>query len=429
MSATIRAASASPSSRERRHTGPLLVAVGENGLHVLRAAATLAPALGDHVHVFSAIEPLPIEVFAGEPALMPPSFEEGRRETRLEQLVDRVGKLVDPEHRWPIVVEHGDPPSAICRRARELDASLLVVGIGRHHPIDRIISGETTLRVIRRASCPVLAVAGELDHLPREVVVATDFSGPCALAVEAVLPLLAPRATLHLLHAWEPSASADPTVFDAQESYSGALPARFARFIAALRLPAGIEVRTEVREGKVVPQILAFAESRHADLVVAGRHGLNAIARLFVGSVTTGLVRGATCSVLVTPEPSVVQLDRMQQALTGTSEIRSPDRWAEQLTAFARRNDGRRTTLEVDDPAIGAQTQETGYALMGASYDRHDGCVELMLGVPRARTPHLTRNIADVDAIAVLSDATGQDLGLRIHHGDGQTLLLLAPEP
>jgi len=339
-----------------------------------------------------------------------------------------VDEIVDRGSRWPIDVGHGDPPVCIAQRARALDAPLIVMGIGRHHPIDRIIGAETTLRVIRQASCPVLAVVGELTRMPIEVVVATDFSPQCALAAEAVLPLLGEHATLHLVHVWEPSASSDQTVRDVEETYRSGLPARFARFVSALRIPSGISVRTEVREGKVVPQLIAFAESRRADLIVAGRHGLNPIARFFVGSVTTAIVRGATRSVLVTPEPTASELERLQRELTGAAPRQTSETWARVLAEFARHNEGRRTTLQVHDPSLGAQTQESGYALLGATYDHRDGHVELMLGVPRARTPHLTRSIAGVDFVSILADATGNDLGLCIKHGEGQTLLLLAPE-
>ncbi|HEX7978577.1 MAG TPA: universal stress protein [Gemmatimonadaceae bacterium] len=428
MSSTTSAPRPATQARGHAHTGPVFVAVGENGRHVVRTALTLAPAYGDHVHVFSAIEPLPVEFLSSEPILIPPSFEEGRRQTREEHLRACVDEVVGSGGNWEVEVEHGDPAASICRRARELDASLIVMGIGRHHPIDRIVGAETTLRVIRHASCPVFAVVGELTQRPTEVVVATDFSPPCALAIEAVLPLLGEHATLHLVHVWEPCTSADPTLFDIDQTYERALPARMARFVSALHLPADITVRSEVHQGKAVPQLLAFAESRRAHLVLAGRHGLNPVARLFVGSVTTALVRGATCSVLVTPEPTGAEFDRLQRELSGTSSRQTPEEWARVLTGFAKRNEGRRTRLEVDDPSIGAQIQETGYALMGATYDRRDDRVELMLGMPRASTPHLTRTITGVDFLSLLADATGGDLGLCIKHGKGQTVLMLAPE-
>ena len=428
MSSTTSELSPSSQAQEHAHTGPVLVAVGEHGLHVIRAASTLAPALGDHVLVVSAVELRPLELLANEPPLIPASLQEELRTSREERVRACLAEVVERGRGWEVDVEHGDPAGSIARRAREVDASLIVMGIGRHHPIDRIIGAEMTLRVIRQANCPVFAVVGELTKCPVEVVVATDFSPPCAMAIKAVLPLLGEHATLHMVHVWERSESTEKMMLDIESAYERALPERFAHFVSALHLPPGIVVRSEVREGKVVPQLLAYAESHRADLLLAGRHGLNPLARLFVGSVTTALVRGATCSVLVTPEPTGAEFDRLQRALSGNSSRQTPQEWARVLAAFTKRNEGRRTRLEVDDPAIGAQIQETGYALMGASYDRRDDRVELMLGMPRASAPHLTRTITGVDFVSLLADATGADLGLCIKHGEGQTVLLLTPE-
>jgi nucleotide-binding universal stress UspA family protein len=429
MSSTTSELRPSSQAGEHAHTGPVLVAVGERGLHVIRAAATLAPALGDHVHVYSAVELLPIEILSNEPPLIPPALQEELRTSRQQRVRACVEEVVEHGRGWEIEVEHSDPASAIIRRARELDASLIVMGIGRHNPIDRIVGAEMTLRVIRGATCPVLAVVGDLARRPVDVVVATDFSPPCAMALEAVFPLLGDQATLHLVHVWEPSGSTEAMMVDIESRYERTLPARFTRFVSALHVPPGVEVRTEVREGKVVPQILAYAESHRADLLLAGRHGLNPLARLFVGSVTTALVRGATCSVLVTPEPTGAELDRLQRALTGTASRQTPEEWTRVLAKFVKRNEGRRTKLEIDDPAAGIQTQETGYALTGATYDHRDGSIQLMLGVPRAAAPHLTRRITGVDFLSLLADATGADLGLCIKHGEGQTVLTLAREP
>jgi nucleotide-binding universal stress UspA family protein len=280
----------------------MFVAVGDDGAHVLRAAASLAPLFGDLVHVFSAIEPLPLGVAAPEPIVVPPSFEEGRREARVEQLGARVAEARRDGQAWQVEVELGDPVTSLVRRARELDAALIVIGIGQHRPIDRIAGGEMTLRVVRRASCPVLAVAGELDHRPREVVVATDFSPQSLHAARTVLPLLAEGAVLHVVHVWQPSVTGDPTVFAVEEEYAHSIPPRLLRFMDSLHVPTGVTVFTAIREGRCAAQLIHYAEEHHADLIVAGRHGLNTIARFFVGSVTTTLLRGSSCSVLVTPE-------------------------------------------------------------------------------------------------------------------------------
>ena len=321
MSSTLAAPHHSRHAPPGAHAGPLVVAVGEDGAHVLRAAATLAPAFGGRVHVYSAIEPLPVEMMmAGEPFLMPPEFEEGRTVSRLGQLNARLAEVPRDGHRWQVEVEHGDPVTSLVRRARSLDAALIVIGIGRHRPVDRILAGEITLRVIRRTSCPVLAVAGELEHRPRVVVVGTDFSPQSLYAAESVMSLLDEGAVVHVVHVWQPSAAGDPTVFAVEDDYARTLPGRLARFVAALHVADGVTVRSELREGQCVSRLLAFAAEHHADLIVAGRQGINPIARFFIGSVTTSLLRGATCSVLVTPEPDPADLDRIRRALAFGAE-------------------------------------------------------------------------------------------------------------
>ena len=403
--------------------GPVMVAVGADGSHVLRTVAALAPVIGERIHVYSVVEPLPVEILSSEPMLIPPSFVEGRRDERLEHVTAQIAAAAGPGHQWQLEVEHGDPGTDIVRHSRQLDAWLIVMGLGRHKPIDRLIGGETTLRVMRRVSCPVLAVAEPLEHPPREVIVGTDFSAESAVAAQYAIALLPPGATMRLVHVWEPSISSDHALLAIEAQYATSVLQRFERLVAALEAPAGVEITFEVRQGKTVPQLLECAESHQADMIVAGRHGLSRFARLFVGSVTTALVRAASRAVLVTPEAGFAQLDMWHRVLDGTSTSASPADWPQQLTEFTRRNRGRRTSLEVDDPAIGAQTQETGYALVGASYDPHDARVELMFGLPRADAPHLSRSIAHVDSVAVQSAPTGEDVGLRIAHGEGQTIL------
>jgi nucleotide-binding universal stress UspA family protein len=423
--ATVRPASlAEPKTR----TGPLVVAAGGDEMtHVLRTARTLAPAFDTPVHVISVLEPLPVAVLESEPILVPPSFEEGRFEERTERLTSLLGDVAGAEHGWELEVVHGEPAITVADRARTLGAGLLLMGIGRHRPIDRLLAGETTLRVIRRASCPVLAVVGALASPPREIVVATDFGPQSARAARAAIALAAPGATLHLVHVWEPVNSANAAILALEQRYAAGLQARFERFATVLETPPELTVTFDVLEGKTAPQLLALAEAKHADLIVAGRHGLGHVARLFVGSVTASLLRGASCAVLVTPEPTFAQLDPIQRRLSGTTDSHRREEWKIQLADFARRNHGRRTTLEVDDPDIGAQTQESGYTLMGTTYDPHDRRVELMLGAPNDGASHLTRALDHVDAVAVFTDVAGHDLGLRIKHGAGQTLLTFPP--
>jgi len=284
-----------------RLSGPIVVAVGEQSSHVLRAAAAIAPATSERVHVFSAIDPWPAEAAAGVVGAMAPDRRDLRRESRLGDLRARLAE-VRAEHRWLLEVEHGEPADALLQRTHELGAALLMIGMGRQRPLDGPVGDEMALRVVGRASCPVLAVAPQLDHRPREVVVATDFSTPSMNAARAVLPLLDRGATLHVMHVWQRSVVTDPAISKVEEVYARSLTARLVRFVADLRTPPGVSVRTAVSEGPCASQIISYARRHNADLIVAARQGLNTIPHCLVGSVTTSLLRGASCSVLVAPE-------------------------------------------------------------------------------------------------------------------------------
>ncbi len=53
--------------------------------------------------------------------------------------------------------------------------------------------------------------------------------------------------------------------------------------------------------GDMIDEILKCAQSIHADAIVMGRHGHGAMYNLLVGSVTEGVLKRATCPVLLVP--------------------------------------------------------------------------------------------------------------------------------
>lgn len=96
--------------------------------------------------------------------------------------------------------------------------------------------------------------------------------------------------------------------------------------------------------------------------------------------------------------------------------------WAALLREFTRRNAGRPTRLEIDDPELGAQWQEADLPLQGVAHDPRDAKVEVIVGAPGG--PRLTHSVAGVTGIDVEA-ADGRDRTLRLAHGAGQTLLRL----
>ncbi|HSU15641.1 DUF5335 family protein [Longimicrobium sp.] len=98
--------------------------------------------------------------------------------------------------------------------------------------------------------------------------------------------------------------------------------------------------------------------------------------------------------------------------------------WPQMLKEFSRRNAGRVTRLEVDDPELGAQWAEMELHFRGAAFEPRHGRVELMLsdGGP---LEHLTHSIEAVTQLDVSRTADGRDAVLRLAYPGGQTLLRL----
>ena len=67
----------------------------------------------------------------------------------------------------------------------------------------------------------------------------------------------------------------------------------------ALAAEAGVDARAELLRGDPVDEIVAFADSFDADLVVVGSRGHGALASTLLGSVSRGVLREARRPVLV----------------------------------------------------------------------------------------------------------------------------------
>ena len=409
--------------------GPIIAAVGGvDPDSVLRAARFLAPASAAGVTAVSVLTPLPVTIPGESEWMAPTGYEEERFADCTARLAERLTAFGGSAPSWSRKVVRGSPAVVLTNVAREEHASMLIVGIGRHRALDRIFGAETALRAIQRTTCPVLVVHPAFDGPFHDVVIATDFSPASVAAARAALPMLGPEATIHIVHVWEPSAALDGAGAAADEAYTKSLPESFRRFAELLALPPHVTVKTAVREGKAAERVIDYAEMHHADLITAGRHGRNLLQRLVVGSQTTALVRAAERSLLIAPEPTFAERDRLRLALTGLSESRNPTEWVAQLRGLSQRNHGRPTVIEVDDLMFSAQVVESGYVLLGAAYDPNTRRAELTLGDAAHGARRVTRTMGVVESITMETDASGRDVGVRINHGGGRTALTFLGE-
>jgi nucleotide-binding universal stress UspA family protein len=301
---------------------------------------------------------------------------------------------------------------------------MIVAGLGRHRVVDRMLGDETALRLIRVSDVPVLAVTSGCARAPERIVVAADFSETSLRAARLAIELAAFGATVYLTHV-APRASAPPEWNALGSSYQQYAGAALHKLRDQLRVPADVVVQEVVLRGDPAVELLAFAASVSAELIATGSHGHGFVARMLIGSVATRIVRCSTCSVLTVPHAAAMTRVRMRVEPPAALALERAE-WVTQLEAFTRRNFGRRGTLEVDDPDIGAQVQQFDYPLLGAAYDPNDQRVELMFGDEAGAHRHLSRGIGGVNEIDLMRDDAGRDVALRIVHGAGQTLLYFA---
>jgi nucleotide-binding universal stress UspA family protein len=245
-----------------------------------------------------------------------PDLERQRR--RIGEELARAGR---PD--WPITVVAGSPAGQIAETARKLGATLIVMGIGRHAPIDRLMGSETALEVIQLTDIPVLAVARGLGSVPARALAAVDFTTQSETAARVAAELLTDDGTLLLAHVrsdWVESI--DPLI--PVDIYAAGVERKFDEMERRLAVghvaPPVVERGTG--SGDVAPELLRIAADRTVDLIAVGAHAHSRLERLFLGSVAAKLLRGAHCSVLVIPARAEAIRSASRQRAVGGRTMR-----------------------------------------------------------------------------------------------------------
>jgi nucleotide-binding universal stress UspA family protein len=320
-----------------------------------------------------------------------------------------------------VAVLDGNPAYTISRVAADRRAALIIVGLGRHGLSDRLFSDETAVELARIARVPVLAVPEHAVGTGGHAIVAVDFSDLSDRAAQAAVDAVGDLGLVELVHVM-PYLREDPFAVEGEERYSQWTRAHLEALVERLVVPPGIAIQRVAIRGRPAHALLEYARTRGADFIATGTHGRGFVARALLGSVTTSLLRGATCGVLSVPRDPLPAL-----APVGPTAAMQPAAiWVELLSTFSKRNAGRRTILEVDDLELGAQAQEYNYPLLRAAYDERAARLELVLGDGIAGGRRLTGSIGSVRAVDVLTDGNGRDVALRVQHGTSQTLLTFA---
>jgi nucleotide-binding universal stress UspA family protein len=139
----------------------------------------------------------------------------------------------------------------------------------------------------------------------KTLLVPVDFSDVSGKVIETASSLAeAFGSRVILLHVAEPEpefVGYDPGPLSVRIAIAGDIHADQRR-LDGLKQKFGIpDVQAFLAQGSIPDQILDLAEEHAADLIVIGSHGHGALYHLFVGSVTTAVLKEARCPILVVP--------------------------------------------------------------------------------------------------------------------------------
>jgi nucleotide-binding universal stress UspA family protein len=208
------------------------------------------------------------------------------------------------------LVERGYPVGHILARAAALPADLIVMGTHGRSGFERLILGSVTEKVLRKATCPVMAVpppavsAGKLPYT--RLLCPVDFSDSseaalrfaCSLAEEADA-----RVTIVHVFDWHGDDDMMMARFDTAAYFEAVERQARERLDGLVTDEARVWCKPETvtAHGKPYREILALADANDVDLIVLGVRGRNPIDLALFGSTANQIVRRARCPVLTVP--------------------------------------------------------------------------------------------------------------------------------
>lgn len=389
-------------------------------LGALRLARDLERERGYAVEVVGVVEPVPVFDAGFMVALPELELYESRQDALKYEIQGQIAGVTGSTSEWPVAVDAGPPGPRIVRRAEEVSARAIILGLGRHRPMDRVFGTETALQVIRVSHLPVLAVPEDQESIPTSAALGVDFSLFSEKAVEAAVFLMQEPWQAHLIHVMSGMEFLPNMSEDWRRGYEEELEERLKELGKGLEARGEGSVDAHVLEGEPAHELLEFVEGRGIDLIVAGSHGHSFVGRLLMGSVSTRLIRGSHVPVLVVPPAELWKEDSPPREQREEAEA-----WVAELKKFTRTHAGRRTTLELDDPEQGTRLCGKYFPLWGVDYDPRLDRIDIMLGRTGTVEGHLTHSIPHPLEITLESGSEGAVESLHIRLKEGRVVLRL----
>jgi universal stress protein E len=276
---------------------------------VVAGAAALASRAGAELHLLTALE-IPPMPYPGTTTAVDFQSQIHKARRTLHEQADRALPENASCHSYHVAIDPA--PRAILERAAAVGADLIVIGPHRPRAFRGPILGNTADRILRSANVPVLLVPDTLEFPLRTVVSPIDLSDPARGALDQAFVWSGslgdtdtdsglPGVSLRVIHVIPKHYASYDIPFD-RAVIGPQLHTEIEDAQRRVGSASSVDVREEAVWGNAPStEILKYAETEGADLLVMGTHGYGAVGRALIGSVTSRVARAAPCAMLLVP--------------------------------------------------------------------------------------------------------------------------------
>jgi nucleotide-binding universal stress UspA family protein len=196
----------------------------------------------------------------------------------------------------------GEPYVEIIRRARELEADVVIVGRHGRRPVRDLFVGSTAARIIRMGDTPVLVTRTASTKPYRRPMIALDLGDTARRLFELALRVTGAIVDGRVVHAFHVPfegfmASSRAARDELRRAYATSAREKLAAFVAPYQDTARWSTAAVVGDARIV--IPTEAAKRGSDVLVIGTHGRSGLAHKLLGSVAESVIASAPCDVLV----------------------------------------------------------------------------------------------------------------------------------
>lgn len=224
-----------------------------------------------------------------ESSLLPPIARGSVADSLDQKKKEHMARLKEMAGKNPLIgdtlVEFGDAHQVILEH--EASCDMIIMGTKGIHGLSGVLVGSVTLRVLRKASAPVITVRDRVPEDIKKIVATTDTSEASGGALNAAMAL-----------AKSLNAEMIPLYIDTLASHVSEGKVYWQKVVERVSAISECRDCRIYQSDSPVRGIIEFSEREKADLIAVGTQGLSGI-REVLGSTAIGVISSAPVPVMV----------------------------------------------------------------------------------------------------------------------------------